>query len=346
MKTVTLDVHAEACQMAVVTEEGEVVYETKVETTPEELRRAVGGVPGQKRVIYEEGPLSALIHDALKDVADEVISCDPTQNALIARAEDSNDERDARRLAVLAQAGAIRKVYVPPEPYRTLRGLTHYDQTLAESVTVMKNQLKALCRRHGIRCKGIGIYRSAGRSAFLELAPNALVRWQMQSLYRRLDQLRRERVRAGRMVKNQARKVGVVKTIETIPGIHHVTGPAIIAWLADPDRFKSRGAKSSYGGLGLKRDVSNWKMKGHAHASKRGQRELKRALFIAARAAVNGKNALAERYQARLAAGWEDKKAIRDIARTILFIVCAIWKSGEDYDDAKVSVPKNERDAR
>jgi len=346
MKTVTFDVHAEACQMAVVTEEGEVVYETRVETTAEALCRAVDGVPGPKRVVFEEGPMSALIHDALKDVADEVISCDPTRNALIARAEDSNDERDARRLAVLAGAGAIRQVYVPPEPYRTLRSLTHYDQTLAEAVTTVKNQLKALCRRQGIRCKGTGVYRSAGRGEILKLAPNALVRWAMQSLYRRLDALRRERVGAARMVSKQVKKTGVMKVLGTIPGVHTKTGPAIIAWLADPGRFKSRGAKSSYGGLGLKQDVSNWKPTGHAHASRRGQRELKRALFLAARGALRGTNALRRRYDARRAAGWEGKKAIRDIARTILFIACAIWKSGEEYDDGKVSVPKTEHGAR
>lgn len=344
--TVTLDAHPEVCQMAVVTEGGELVYERKVETTPEELRRAVGGVPGPKRVVFEEGPMSALLHDALKDVADEVISCDPTRNALIARAEDSNDERDARRLAVLAQAGAIREVYVPPEPQRTLRSLVHYDYTLAQGTTRVKNQLKALCRRQGIRCKGTGVYRSAGRGEVVKLAPNAPVRWAMQSLYRRLDSLRRERVGAARMVSKQARKTGVMKLLGTIPGVHTKTGPAIIAWVADPRRFKKRGAKSSYGGLGLRQDVSNWKPTGHAHASRRGNRELKRALFIAARAAVKGKNALAERYQARLAAGWEKKKAIRDAARTILFIACAIWESGEEYDDAKVSVPKKERDAR
>lgn len=66
---------------------------------------------------------------------------------------------------------------------------------------------------------------------------------------------------------------------------------------------------------------------------------MKRALFLAARAALRGKNALRTRYDARIAAGWEDRKAIRDIARTILFAVCAIWRNGREYDDGKVNVP-------
>ena len=93
-------------------------------------------------------------------------------------------------------------------------------------------------------------------------------------------------------------------------------------------------------------DLSNWKPTKRGRASKRGNRELKRAVFIAARGALRGTSALKKRYDARIAAGWEDRKAIRDIARTILFIACAIWKSGEEYDDRKVSVPKTERGAR
>lgn len=72
---------------------------------------------------------------------------DPTRNALIARAEDASDEKDAVRLAELANNRSTREVYVPEEPYRTLRSLTRYDHTLADPVTAAKNALKALCRR-------------------------------------------------------------------------------------------------------------------------------------------------------------------------------------------------------
>ncbi len=126
MKTVTLDVHSGESQMAVISPEGEIVIELQVETTPEELRRVVSGIPGPKRVVLENGPLSAMVHDALDGVAEEVVSCDPTRNALVSRSDSSNDRLDARRLGILDRAGATHEVYVPPEPYRTLRSLAHY----------------------------------------------------------------------------------------------------------------------------------------------------------------------------------------------------------------------------
>ncbi len=346
MKTVTLDAHSGESQMAVVMETGEIVYETRVETTPEALRRAVGSVTGPKRVIYEEGPLSAMIHDALKDVADEVISCDPTRNAMIALAEDSSDERDARRLAILHRAGAIHEVHVVEEPYRTLRSLVHHDYKRAQDVTRVKNQIKALFRRWGICVRGAGVYRSAGRREMRKELPKGRVRWQLDSLGRLLDGLRLERQRTHRMIAKQARPIGAVKRLKTIPGIGPLTAPAIVAWIAGPERFKSRGALSSYAGLGLKQDVTHWEMVGRAHASKRGNRELKRALLLAARGALKGTSALRQRYDARIAAGWEDRKAIRDVARTILFTACAVWQKRREYDDAKVKVPVKEHGAR
>jgi transposase len=346
MKTVTLDVHTEWSQMAVISPEGEIVIELKVETTPEELIRVVSGIPGPKRVVLENGPLSAMIHDALDGVAEEVVSCDPTKNALVSRSDGSNDKLDARRLGILDRAGATHEVYVPPEPYRTLRSLVHHDYTLSVEVTRIKNRLKALCRRFGVRYRSTEVYRKAGRKEFLKSMPNASVRWQMRSLYGQLDRIRLERVRAHKMILKHAKKTPVVKELMKVPGLGPRTTPIIVAWIADPGRFRSRGTLASYAGLGLVNDISNWKATKHARASKRGNRELKRALFLSARGALNSKGALRQRYDARKAAGWEHRKAIRDLARTILFAACAIWKNGTEYDDAKVSVPETEDDAR
>ena len=73
---------------------------------------------------------------------------------------------------------------------------------------------------------------------------------------------------------------------------------------------------------------------------------MKRALFTAARAAVRGRNAFARRYEMRIVSGWEDKKAIRDIARQILFAVYALLKKGGTYKDEKIRIPRVGQGAR
>jgi len=340
MKTVSLDVHSESSQLVAITEGGEVVLELQVATDASELRRIIGGIPGPKRVVFEEGPMSGMIHDALAGIADEIISCDPTRNALIALSEHKTDEGDARRLAELARLGSIREVYVPPEPYRTLRSLLVHDYHLMQRITGVKNRIKAMCRRHVIRYRGGSVYRSANRGGVMERLPSAELRWQMGSLYRELDLFRRERVGTHRIIRRICKGIPDVALLMSIPGVGPITAQTIVAWLVDPRRFKSRNALGSYAGLGLSQGWTNWQPIGRAKASKRGQRMLKRVLFLAAyAAALRSGSALARRYQARRDSGWEHKKAIRDVARKILNVAARICREGCAYDDTRVSVP-------
>ena len=101
---------------AISEETGELLLERTVRTDPGELREVVGAIAGRKKVLFEEGPLSGLIRDALEGLVEEVISCDPTKNALIARSEHSTDELDARRLGQLGRMGVIHPVYILAEP--------------------------------------------------------------------------------------------------------------------------------------------------------------------------------------------------------------------------------------
>ena len=75
MKTVSLDVHAGPSQMVVLSEQRETVLEMNVATERDELRRIVSAVLRPKCVIFEEGPLSGMICDALGDVVRQGMPC-------------------------------------------------------------------------------------------------------------------------------------------------------------------------------------------------------------------------------------------------------------------------------
>jgi transposase len=337
MKIIALDVHTEKSQMVVTNGHGLILLEKTIATKHADLRREIAAISGRKRVVFENGGMSGLIMDALRGVADEIVACDATQNSLIAHAEDSCDERDARRLAMLSRVNALKGVYVPDEPFRTIRSLVNHEYNLMVQNTRTVARIKALCRRHGVSYKGNNVLVKNQRGAFL-LAIGSLGRFQMESLYRQLDEGRKECVRANREVKKHLGPLPLYARLTRIPGIGPVTARTLIAWIVDPRRFKSWSALNAYSGLGLKHDVTNWKAS-KAHASRRGQRKLKRVLFIAARAAIGQKdNAFARRYEERIKAGWEDGKAIRDVARTMLKVAIKVWVSGEEYDDARVSV--------
>lgn len=340
MTTITLDVHAGRTQFLASQADGTIVSESIVATDPEALRRATCAIPGPKRVVFENGPLAAMVIDALQDEVEEIVACDPTRNALIACAEDSNDERDARRLAVLARANALTAVYVPSPFYRSLRSLTRLQLSNTRRRAQIMTQVKAFCLRQGVSYPGKQVFAKRRRDDVLARFADPASRFQMKSLLRLFDAVHTECVAVKAQLRRMTRTLPIVARLMTVAGIGELTASNLVAWVVQPNRFKSFKALAAYAGLSIGQNHSNWRPTQQARASKRGQRMLKRVLFLAARAALRGKsNAFARRYRARVDAGWEDRKAIRDVVRTMLQVVYRIWISGEDYDDARVSIP-------
>jgi len=340
VKVVSLDLHAETSQMFVSDESGQVVAETQVPTRKDALREAVGAVEGQKCVVFEEGPLSVLVKEALEGVAEQVVSCDPAYNALIARDEDHSDERDARHLEKLFRLEAVRPVHVPEEPFQSLRSLLSHRLALQGRATAVKNGIKALARRNGLCARGKRLYRRKEREEVLEDISSAAMRWQMESLGRELDMLSEEISKAEGMIGRLCGALPMSQRLQSVPGVGPIVAATIVAWIVDPARFKSAGALSAYAGLGLGQAVTNWQRVGPARASRRGNRQLKRVLFLAAGAAARTDTALGRRYRYRCRQGWGQIRAKRDVARKLLHTACAIWKKGTQYDEDQVNGPQ------
>lgn len=339
MKVVSLDLHVEASQMCVMDEEGKVLVEMRVPTQPEKLHDAVSAVKGHKVVVFEEGPLSSLVSQALGDVADRIVSCDPAHNALIARDESSNDERDARHLARLYRLEAVREVYVPREPHLSLRRLLVHRYNSVQMTTHVKNRIKALARSCGVSARGRHLYMEKTRSEALGRIDSKPMRWQMQSLWRQLDAIEIEVKNSDGKIREMISEFDVAEKLQTIPGVGPVVCANEIGWIADPWRFTSRSAANSYAGLGLGQGVTSWQPVGPTRASRRGNRQLKRALFLAANAACGTSTALGRRYRVRCEQGWDRRDALRDLARKILHISLTIMKKGTIYEDRKVNGP-------
>lgn len=340
MVTIALDVHTKKTQLCVSNQQGVILLEKVVQTDPAVLRREVAAIGGPKRVVFEHGPLAGLITDALEGLVEELVACDPTRNALIAKAEDSNDERDARRLGLLARTGSLQHVYVPAEPFRTIRSLSCYESQLTRQLIQGMQRIKALYRRYGVQYAGRALYSKDSRGIYVDRLPTAATKFQVESHYRLYDTIRQERVALRRELRRILKPMPVFARLQSVPGVGAVVASTLIAWIVDPGRFRSRSALCAYAGLGLRQNVTSWAPTMRARASLRGQREVKRCLFLAARAAVmRTQSAFASRYQARRSNGWEDRKAIRDVARCLLFSIAHIWRTGEAYTDGRIGVP-------
>jgi transposase len=123
--------------------------------------------------------------------------------------------------------------------------------------------------------------------------------------------------------------------LQTICGIGPQSG-AMLAVLLSRIEFANADAVVAYSGLDP-RPCDSGTRSGRRRLSKRGSPGLRRQLYLAALAATRSK-ALGPTYQAIRAKGFKTTPAVVILARKLLRIAWAVWKSGKPFDAARLQL--------
>lgn len=177
----------------------------------------------------------------------------------------------------------------------------------------------------------IAVCRASVRQALTgldELAPAVLqLEQQFEQLLRRIDR----EVQA--LVASESQLSQGSAMLQSICGI----GPqsaALLAALLSRIEFANADALVAYSGLDPRPCDSGTKS-GRRRLSKRGSPNLRRQLYLAAMAATRSK-AMGSIYQAIKAKGFKSTQALVILARKLLRIVWAVWKSGKPFDPTRL----------
>ena len=114
-------------------------------------------------------------------------------------------------------------------------------------------------------------------------------------------------------------------------------GAALLAALLGRVRFANADALVAYSGLDPRAHDSGTKT-GRRRLSKRGNSLLRRQLFLAAFAAAHSK-ALGPLYRAIKDKGFKTTEALIILARTLLRIAWAVWRSRTPFDPLRFALP-------
>src|SRR5438105_1690438 len=117
---IAIDVHGSFCEGGWVDQDGRDRGRFKVSTGIPALVAAIEKVPRPRRLVIEEGPLADWLCRHLRELVDEMVSCDPWRNALIAKGGEKSDPIDWRKLAQLYRGGYVTVVHHPDELSRSL----------------------------------------------------------------------------------------------------------------------------------------------------------------------------------------------------------------------------------
>jgi transposase len=352
-KYVGLDVHQATTVTSVREEGGRVIARTILPTEASAILEYFRGMRGTIHVALEEGTQAQWLHELLVPVVHRVVIC----NRRGSRPQgNKGDQHDADEVSDLLRCGRLRAVYHGPAG-GTLRELARTYQNLVDDATRVMLRLKAVFRARGIRTPGPGVYQADQRAAWLQQLPEDRgVRFRADALYAELAVLQTLRSKAKAALVSEAQRHPAWAVLRTIPYLGPVRVALLVATLQTPWRFRTKRQLWGYAGLAVvTRTSAEYEMRAERDGPRavRRQRRLVmtrglnrnhnrvvKAVFKGAATAASSKaGALHDWYQGLLTRGMRAELARVTLARKLAALTLHVWKTGERYDPAQLTMP-------
>jgi transposase len=345
-KYVALDVHQATTVASVRVPGGRVIARSILPTESSALGEFFAGMRGSIQVAFEEGTQAQWLHDLLSPLVDRVIVCDRRGE----HRGNKADQMDADKLSRRLLSGELRAVYHGSTDRSMLRELTRTYSNLVEDSTRVMQRLKSLFRARAIRAPGKRIYGTKEREHWLAKLPDRGARFRAEVLYAELDVLRELRPKAKAAMLAEARRDPAWHVLRSIPFLGPVRVALLLATMKTPWRFRTKRNLWGYAGLAVVtetsaehdfiagRPVRRRRKPLTRGLNKNHNRILKDVFKSTATAAIGRRGPLQDLYHAMLARGMRADMARLTLARKLAAITLRLWKKGERYDPAKLSV--------
>ena len=346
-KYVALDVHQATTLASVREENGRVIARSILPTEEPAIVEYLRGMRGAIHVTFEEGTQAQWLHDALEPVADRVIVCDRRGKS---RQGSKGDQVDADQLSELLRRGALRAVYHGSPHRAMLRELTRSYQNVVEDATRVMQRLKALFRARGIKTPGKRVYHPKNREAWLAQLTDGGARFRAQALYAQLDVLRELRPKVKAAMVAEARRDPAWAVLGSIPFLGPVRVALLLAIMRTPWRFRTKRSLWSYCGLAVVtfssadyalvdgKPVRRKRAPMTRGLNRNFNRELKDVFKGAATASTGRPGPLQDLYEGMIARGMREELARVTLTRKLAALTLRLWKNGERYDPAKLTM--------
>jgi transposase len=330
MKYVGLDVHAAHCDICVVDDDGQVIFETSCTTNGSELVKVLAVIAEPKVAVLEETTLADWVYRVLQPHVGRVVVSDPRQNALIAKDENLNDKTAALKLALLLRAGFIHEVHHGTFERHDFKRLVLFYHKQTRTLIRLRNQLKAVFRSDAIACPGSRVYAADKREEWLAKLTSASAQFEARELLASIEYLAQSKARTYRQLTCRARQFPLIKTFQQVPGIGLVRAATYFAIVDTPQRFARKSKLWAYCGIGIARRSSG-DSAGPEHLNRNGNPLLKDVVKGAATAAISTTGRFEAQYARLLAEHVSPEHARLIIARSLVGTLDAMWRKGQPY---------------
>ena len=334
------DVHSNSTELA-IEKNKKIVQRYRMPTSIAALSNVLDSLKGEKHLAIEEGPMAGWLYRNLSKKVDEIIICDPRRNKLIDSDGDKDDKIDAAKLACLLRGNFLRPVYHSDDAGRTelKHWVSLYQDRVRDAVRNI-NKIRARCRMHGISIPRLVVRQVIPRDKWLSNTNNPALAAQLKLLWIGYDATSQQVRIARRRLSTLSSKYQIIKFWSRLPGIGLVRATTLFAYLDTPWRFRKKNKLWKYCGVGLQRTTSGTDKKGRPKPARLQlpwavNRTLKNAVLGAATSVINQKNNLFKNYYERmLEDGIMPGNARHAVARKLLMVMWAMWKTNSRFDES------------
>jgi transposase len=339
-----IDVHAQSSTVAVMSENGKRLKESRIETNAQALREMIRSVPRPRFVCIEEGLLAEWAFEILDPISDEVVIAIPERAV-----GSKNDSLDAWARADELRRGQLKRVvFKDPRRFTTLREAVRAHQLTVCDLIRAKNRLKSVFVARSMASTKQELYSVETRNGWIaKLPPDRRQRAGLLGL--QLDAVTQTHAKAEAWLLEEAKKNSVVKLIATAPGIGPIRAAQVVATVVTPHRFRTKRQFWSYCGLGIvTRSSSDWvrergqwqrRIVAQTRGLGRNRNPLLKSVFKGAATTIVmlDRDPLAAKYRALLE-HTKPNLAKLSVARHVAAIVLRMWKNKEEYDSSRIPI--------
>jgi len=258
------------------------------------------------------------------------------------------DRDDALRLAQLSSMNQLPTVHVPKAETRGWRSLITYRHTLVGRRTAIKNNIRSILDRQGLRHasgrsgwtrKALARLRSLASPIGEELTLEAVWRGQLDLELDALEHVQTLITQVESALNRHAEKDDRTQRLQTIPGVGPRLSELIVAVIDDPHRFRNGKQVGAYAGL-APRQYESGTMSRHGRISGRGN-PLLRSLLVEVAWLMRRYNTHLRRVFDHVCRGSRTRRKIAVVAtaRRLLVMCWAMLRDGTTWREPLTTAP-------
>lgn len=336
MHYIGMDVHKKVTMICILDDHGQIVRENKVagslQILVQYLRAIKRELPGTIKIGYEASGGCGWLHDQLVALRMKVQVAHPGKLRMIFRSKRKNDRVDAQKIAKLLYLDEMPLAYVPTIDIRQWRRLIEYRHGLVVRRGSCKCRLRALLHDEGV-VSPRSLWTIKGRTWLKEVELPEFSTLQRDLLLTELKELEGQIIVVEKALRKKANQVPGVGLLMTIPGVGIRTAEAVVAYIAQPDRFRRNKSVGCYFGLVPSED-SSVKMR-LEHITKDGPATVRWLLTEAALQGIRRDSSI-RAYDEKICRNDSSRKKIAVVATAhhLLRVMLAMLQTGEVWRSA------------